>query len=284
MRISLIQAPYWLGNAGIPLAAGPTRIVEAGAAEALREAGHDIELVAVEKDDGEGEDVYRNEIEGSFAVMWLVAERVREAVERDSFPLVLATNCFNTVGIVAGSRSDIGVVWFDSHADFSTTELSLSGFLDGMGLSILTGAGCDALRETVPGYRAVPEENVVLVGVRDAWDHELERLESSEISVVPPAEVGSGLEARLDAVRERVADIHLHLDLDVLDRSEGMANLYATEGGPSASEVAAAIQAIGERFRICSAAMTAYDPSADVEGKVPPVAVRLLVDIAEAAA
>ena len=124
MRISLIQAPYWLGTAAVPLAAGPTRIVEAGAAEALREAGHDVELVALETDAGESEDVYWNEIESSFAVMRLVAERVREAVGAGSLPVVLATNCFNSVGIVAGTQSDLGVVWFDAHADFSTTELS----------------------------------------------------------------------------------------------------------------------------------------------------------------
>jgi arginase len=283
VKISLIQAPYWLGNAESPLAAGPTRIVEAGAAEALREAGHDVELVSVERDEQESDDVYWNEIESSFVVVGLVAERVREAVERGSFPVVLATNCFNTVGIVAGGPPDVGVVWFDAHADFSTTELSPSGFLDGMGLSMLTGACWDTLRESVPGYRAVPEENVILVGMRDGWDHEQERLERSGISVVPPDEIGGGLDPALDALRERVADVHLHLDLDVLDRSEGPVNHYATRGGPSAAEVAAAIQAIGHRFRLRSAAMTAYVPTADTEGRVPPVAVRLLGEIATAA-
>ncbi len=284
MRISLIRAPYWLGNAEVPLAAGPTRIVEAGAAEALREAGHEVELVAVERPAEESDDVYWNEIESSFVVMRLVADRVRDAVEHDSLPVVLATNCFNTVGIVAGTQSDLGVVWFDAHADFSTTELSPSGFLDGMGLSMLTGTSWDTLRESVPGYRAVPEENVALVGMRDGWDHELERLERSGISVVPPEEIGDGLDATLDGLRDRVADIHLHLDLDVLDRSEGFVNHYATESGPSAAEVAAAIRAIGARFRIRSAAVTAYIPTADPEGRVPPVAVRLLVEIATAAA
>ena len=158
MRISLIQAPYWLGNPELPMAAGPTRIVEAGAAEALREAGNDVELASVEAAELDSDDgYYFNEIKGSFAVVGLVAERVREAVERGSFPVVLATNCLNTVGIVAGGSTDVGVVWFDAHADFSSTETTPSGFLDGQGLSILTGTGWDALRQTIPGYRTVPE-------------------------------------------------------------------------------------------------------------------------------
>jgi arginase len=283
VKISLIQVPYWLGNADDPLAAGPTRIVAAGAVEALREAGHDVELVAVERDEQASDDVYWNEIESSFVVVGLVSERVREAVERGSFPVVLATNCFNTVGIVAGSPSDLGVVWFDAHADFSTTELSPSGFLDGMGLSMLTGTCWDTLRKSVPGYRAVPEENVVLVGVRDSWNHEMERLETSGITVVPPAEIGKELGARRDALRGRGADVHRQRDPDVLDRSEGFVNHYSTQGGPSAADVAAAIQAIGERFRIRSAALTAYVPTADPEGRVPPIAVHLLGRIADAA-
>ena len=282
MRIALIQAPYALGRADIEVARGPLRIVEAGAAEALREAGHDVEVETVEAVEGDEGD-YWNEIEGSFAVVRGVARQVQEAIERGSFPVVLAGNCLNSVGVVAGASSDLGVVWFDAHGDFSTTEKSLSGFLDGMGLSILTGTGWDALRETVPGYRAVAEENVVHVGMRDAWDHELERLEESGIAVVAPAEIGAGLDARLDALRERVAEVYLHLDLDVLDRSEGMVNIYAAEGGPSAADVAAAIEAIGERFRIRAAALTAYDPGADPEGRVPPTAVQLLVRIVEAA-
>ena len=268
---------------GIEVATGPIRILEAGAAEALRAAGHDVEVETVEVVEGDEED-YWNEIEGSFAVVRGVAGRVHGAIGRGSFPVVLAGNCLNSVGVVAGTSSDLGVVWFDAHGDFSTTEKSLSGFLDGMGLSILTGTGWEALRETVPGYRAVPEENVVHVGMRDAWDHEESGSSNqrSRSSRRPRSETGSHV--RLDALRERVADVYLHLDLDVLDRSEGMVNIYAAEGGPSAADVSAAIQAIGDRFRIRAAAITAYDPGADPEGRVPPTAVRLLVGIVDAAA
>ena len=283
MEIALIQAPYWLGNPELPMAAGPTRIVEAGAAEALRAAGHGVELVSVETDRDRGERGYSNEIKDSFEVMGLVAAEVRAAVERGALPVVLATNCFNTVGIVAGGGADVGVVWFDAHGDFSTTDSTLSGFLDGVGLSMLTGTGWKALCETIPGYRAVPEERVVHVGARDTDDDEEERFAKSAISVVRPDEIDEGLAAALDALRERIADVHVHLDLDVLDRSEGMVNRYAAEGGPSQDPVADAIHAIGKRFRIRSAALTAYDPSADAEGRVPPIAVRLLGDIAAAA-
>jgi arginase family enzyme len=129
----------------------------------------------------------------------------------------------------------------------------------------------------------VPEERIVHVGARDTDDDEEERFAKSSISVVRPDEIEDGLAAALDALRERTAEVHIHLDLDVLDRSEGMVNRYAAEGGPSQDTVAGAIHAIGKRFRIRSAALTAYDPSADAEGRIPPIAVRLLGEIAAAA-
>ncbi len=61
MRVSLIQAPYHLGRAGVDVAAGPIKILEAGAAEALREAGHDVEVEAVlAREERDGDDVYWN--------------------------------------------------------------------------------------------------------------------------------------------------------------------------------------------------------------------------------
>jgi arginase len=282
--VTLVQAPFFHGRPDLPYAQGPAKILEGGAAEALRRAGHHVEVVTVENGEPADGDPYPNEAGSSFEVVRGVAGRVHEAVERGSFPVALATNCLNSVGIVAGLRADVGVVWFDAHPDFSTPETSVHGFLDGMGLAILTGSGWEALRATVPGYRAVPEEHAVLVGARSADDDEEKRLAVSRVARVASEDIGPGLEAALDALRERVSDVYLHLDLDVLDRSVATVNIYAADGGPSHDEVAAAIRAIGKRFRIRAAALTAYDPSVDPDGRVPPLAVRFLEEIVAAAA
>ena len=55
-------------------------------------------------------------------------------------------------------------MWFDAHADFDTPDDNLSGFTDAMGLAILTGSGWRALRETIPGFRALAEGRVLLAG------------------------------------------------------------------------------------------------------------------------
>ena len=92
---------------------------------------------------------------------------MRETVEEGRFPLVLAVNCFTSLGTVAGLGRDVGVVWFDAHGDFNTPDTTTSGFLDGMGLAMLLGDGWRELRQTVEGLRPVPAEHALLVGARD---------------------------------------------------------------------------------------------------------------------
>ena len=93
-------------------------------------------------------DAGSNEIAASFAVSRLVAARVAESVGQGALPLVLAGNC-NTaaLGVLGGlAPAEVGMVWFDAHADFNTADTTASGFFAGMALAISrpapAGAGC----------------------------------------------------------------------------------------------------------------------------------------------
>jgi arginase len=189
-----------------------------------------------------------------------LAAAVREAKERGAFPFVLAGNCVSALGTTAGVGPEgLGVVWFDAHADFDTPDDNLSGFTDVMGLSILTGTGWKALRETIPGFAPIPEERVVLAAVRDLEPYQRERVEASSLRVVPGRM--DGFEAALDALD--VERVYLHFDLDAVDAGEARANEYAAPGGPSSDALLAAIDLVFKRFRVEAAALTAYDPGVD---------------------
>jgi arginase len=275
MRISLVTAPYYLGHEGVSVGAGPDRLLDEGAVEALEDAGHEVDVVRVVPQAGS-----TNEIGASFEIVRRVSDAVSRAVEDGAFPIVLSGNCLSSIGIVAGLGRDVGIVWLDAHADFNTPESSLSGFADGMGLAVLTGTSWDALRETVPGYRIVPAENVVLVGIRDVDDGEQGRLDGSPLQVVEPGRAVDAIGPALDSLRGRVEDAYLHVDLDVLDPSEGRANEYAAPGGLSADAVEQVVSAVTTRLTLRAAALTAYDPAADADGRIPPIANRLLTRIA----
>ena len=256
MELVTVTVPYHLGREGVVLGAGPPVLADAIGARSI----------AVER-----LDPAYNEIYASFDVIRQLAAAVQQKVEAERFPLVLAGNCSSALGTVAGLGRDVGVIWFDGHADFHTPDSTPTGFLDGMALAALTGAAWEQLRRTIPGHRPVPEAHVVLVGARDVDPTERERLERSEITRCDAAD----LEDALLALQERVNAVYVHVDLDVLDPAEARANDWATEGGPSADELHAAVEAVVRRFAVPAAAFTAYDPRSDRDGRVPAVAASL---------
>ncbi|HEX8647852.1 MAG TPA: arginase family protein [Thermoleophilaceae bacterium] len=257
----LICAPYDDGRLDWRMGAGARLIAsEAGpAAEAIDDVDPD-----------------RPPIGRAFDLAARLSAHVREARERGDHPVVLAGNCNSALGTASGLDGRVGVVWFDAHADFDTPDDNESGFFDVMGLSILTGTGWRALRETIPSFRPVREEDVVLAAVRDLEPYQRERLERSAITVVPGRVEAGPFEAAVDALAGRVDSVYLHIDLDAVDPSDGRANQYAAPGGPPAADLLARVELVRERLPVGATALTAYDPEADPERRVLALALELL--------
>jgi arginase len=254
----LIQVPYYLGREHASLSMGPAKLAEAIGGETVVVEPPEPSLVP-------------NEIAASFEVIRAVSSAVRAAVQEGRVPLVLAVNCFTSLGTVAGLGRDVGVVWFDAHGDFHSPDSTRSGFLDGMGLAMLLGESWLELRRTIEGLQPVPAENAVLVGARDIDPIEVDRLAASPLR---RADVES-LDGALDELAERVDAVYVHIDLDVIDASVARANALSVEGGPDVEELEQALESVSDRFEIAAAALTAYDPSADRESRVPSIAASL---------
>jgi arginase len=252
----LIQVPYHLGREGEVIGAGPGPLAAA--------IGGDTLVV-------ERGAPFRNEVGAAFDVIRALTTAVREAVAAGRFPLVLAGNCSSALGTVAGLDRDVGVVWFDAHADFHTPDTTPTGFFDGFPLALLTGEGWTELRNGIEGVRAVPEEHIVLAGARDIDPTEEPHLDESAITRADP----ETLEQALDELAGRVDAVYVHVDLDVLDAAVAKASAWAVEGGFTAAQLEQALDSVAARFEIPAAALTAYDPLVDPEGRVPPIAARL---------
>ena len=152
--VRLIQVPWYLGREHPDLSRGPGVLAEAIGGDSVVVPGPEPRPVP-------------NEVADSFDVIRSVRFAVSEAVQDGRFPLVLAVNCFTSLGTVAGVGRDVGVVWFDAHGDFHTPDSTITGFLDGMGLAMLLGEGWNEMRATIEGLRPVPAENALLVSARD---------------------------------------------------------------------------------------------------------------------
>lgn len=260
------------------MGAGPLRLVgDPSISDELRAQGWDLQLETIETPDPNDPEIVRI-AEGDRRL----ARRVRAAHEGGAFPLVLAGNCNSCLGTVAG-LGPVGVVWFDAHADFDTPDRSL-GFFDGMGLAILTGNGWELLRQTIPGFMPVDERDVVLVGVRDLEEHQRAPLGASAMRILPgPSFDSTGFLHALDELRQRASRTYLHIDLDVLDTSEGRANRFAAAGGLSAQQLEWAVEMVFRRSAVAAAALTAYDPGLDEDGRMARAASRVIATVARSA-
>jgi arginase len=243
-------------------------------------AGDDLTVDHVEVEDG-----FPLEVGTSFAVARQIEDSVRRAASSGAFPLVLAGNCLSCVGTLGGlGAPPPAIIWLDAHGDFNTPETTVSGFLDGMALATAVGRCWGNLKGTVPGFRPVSEDQVVLVGARDFDPDERSLLGSSGVHLAEPGCIRSRgarmeLESPLAGIRALTGRAYLHIDLDVLDVAEARVNQFSCPGGLTLAELLEIVVLVRERFALAAAAITAYDPECDQDGKAVQAALAVIREL-----
>lgn len=285
MPVDLITVPYDTARGGKRMGAGPEHFLEHGAAKRLRAVAGRVRETAVRADRH-----FPAEIHTAFELARGIAVAVRAARGHDALPLVLAGNCMASLGVLGGVGTEgLGIVWLDAHGDLHTPETTTSGMLDGMALATATGRCWTTLAATVDGFAPVPDDQVVLVGGNALDAAELRLLEGSSMLHASPAQVrghepGKPLAELLDALAGRVRRVYLHVDLDVHDPSAGRANEFWAPAGLTADEVRGVVREVAARIPIAAAAITAYDPELDADGRMLETGLVLMETIAELAA
>ena len=281
MDITLIPVPYDTARHGERMGAGPGHLLRSGAVDRLAEAGHCVHVEEVLLDDRR----MPAEIAAAFELQRGVAAAVQRAASSNSFPIVLSGNCnMAALGMLAGlAKHDIGVCWLDAHGDFNTPETTVGGFLDGMALAMATGRCWREMLAGLTSFTPVAEENVLLLGARDLDRLEASLLAESGVHVISPSDVGKRAPQAIERLCQRVGDVYLHIDLDVLDpTAHGRANQFAVGDGLTVDDVTSLIDLLAAHCRLRGAALTAYDPTCDIDGRVCRTALGLLTVLADA--
>ena len=260
--ISLIQLPYDSGRFGERMGRGPIALLDSGLAEHLRSVGNEVDVASVRLSEG-----LHSETNALVELQGLAVPLIRDAIERQARPIILSGNC-GTAALSAMAALDprsTGIIWFDAHADFNTPETSPSGFLDGMGLAILTGRCWRRLAERFESFQPVLDSQVIQIGVREKDPPEVQLLQESGIKQIPTV----ALAELPDVLRQLGPNtVYVHVDLDVIDTSEGRANGWACGGGLSLNQLRDALELIGCRASIVAGAVTCYDPAVDADGRI----------------
>ena len=283
--VTLIGVPYHLGQRAISMGRGPVVLLADEMLPArLRAAGLDVEVAWVDADEPAAHEPF---VPGDQMARHLVHNRaiarlVAEVRASGRAPIVASGNCNSSIGVVSGlAEPSLGVVWLDAHADAETPEHSADGLFDGMAVSVLAGRCWRAWREQIPGYRAIPEERMVMVGQHDrhaeaGWPHE--NLAPLGRVVDPPVIAEHGFEpALVDALDDlacRTELVYLHVDTDVIDAAVARSSLYTATGGLTPAQATRAIELVNERFDVLATTFSAYDP--DVDARMLEIVPRLV--------
>ncbi len=267
VNLQLIQIPYDSGHESLRTGRGPDFFIERGVEQILRDGGHQTtsRRLVSQLD-------FIADIEATFELNGVLAREVQRSITNGMFPFVLAGACHCSVGVLGGiGQESVGMIWFDAHGDFNTPETTLSGLLDGMGLAMATGRCWKAMLKHVPGFVPIPEEHVIHVGGRDYDVEEEINLRHSGIRLVEPDNVDTmqkDFAAALEELSKHVKRVYIHMDLDVLDLGEALANHADSPGGVPLGFVLSAIRMIKSRFEVCAGAIGSFDPDFDRDDKV----------------
>ncbi|HZC78238.1 MAG TPA: arginase, partial [Ktedonobacterales bacterium] len=174
MHISLIGVPMDLGADRRGVDMGPSAIRYADLTEKLQALGHDVDnldsIPVAEPETREPGDPRLKYLEQIVPAIKALAERVEERLAAGSLPIVLGGDHSIALGSISGAaraRGQIGVIWFDAHADFNTSETSPSGNIHGMILAALCGFGDPRLVHAAGAGPQLDAARVVIVGARD---------------------------------------------------------------------------------------------------------------------
>ena len=187
---------------------------------------------------------------------------VSESVRRGERPVSVAGDCCAAIPVLAGLQGNglhPVVVWLDAHGDFNTTATTITGFLGGMPLAMMSGRGDQTLMQT-SGAHLLLDDDIILADARDLDPMERALLKGSGIHHV------QSMTEVLDAIPPH-RPVYVHLDFDILQPGDAPAMRYSVEGGPSLAELVSLGRALHQTNRIAAVSATTWDLDADRDGR-----------------
>ena len=144
-KITAIGVPMWLGQSEYGTQFGPSAIRSAGLRESLQLLGNDV--IDVGNLDFSSNPLHNcvqadkcniKKLEAVREISEQIAVKVSEICWSRRFPLILGGDHSIAIGTIAGISKhykNLGVIWYDAHADSNTVRTFPSGNIQGMPLA-----------------------------------------------------------------------------------------------------------------------------------------------------
>ena len=276
-RIGVIGIPYNTGSKGLNVEKGAEALRNAGIVDALRRFSEvvdfgDLSVNLPAPDCSDPKLLNPDQVE---ILCRALADKVKAILDAGCLPFIVGGDDSALMGVIEGLRRSlgpkIGMVYMDAHGDFNTPETTPSGIIGGMDVAIVAGRGPKKLAAMFGHSPLLPEENIVLYGVRDIDPLEAKALAESKVRVYTREKIKSqGAEKTAEEIlrylESKCGCLYLHVDLDALDPSVFSAQGLPVPDGLSKEEFQSTLKVLATSGKLCGVALMVFDAAKDADG------------------
>ena len=291
--IHVIGVPLDLGAGRRGVDMGPSAVRIAGVRERLGRLGYrvtDTGDVAVPipetADSGDPQAHYLPQIA---EVATELADRVTVAMRAGAHPLVLGGDHSLSIGSIAGAARwarendvEVGLLWFDAHADMNTPDTTPSGNIHGMPLATSLGYGPPELTEIAGFSPKVRWDRTVLIGARDVDRGERALIREAGIRTFTMREIDEDgivpvLEEALAIVSEGTAGFLVSWDMDFVDPNFAPGVGTAVKGGVDYREGHLALEIVSDTDGMLAMDLVETNPILDEHNRTGRLGMELIL-------
>lgn len=218
-------------------------------------------------------------------------EKLREILSDGRMPVILGGDHSTAIGTFSGTSSyfrdqsqEIGLLWFDAHADINTDKTSESGNIHGMPLAALLGKGNSSLVDLGGFSPKLNSKYFAHVGARDVDPGEKQMINEFGIrrnfytmSDVDRYGMVHCVEKALEIVSQAPAGFAVTFDVDVIDPRFAPGSGTLVRGGITYREAHLALEMIAERGGMRSFEIVEVNPTLDSANITVELAVELIL-------
>ena len=220
-----------------------------------------------------------------------LARRVREVIEAAELPLVIGGDHAIAMGTISGVAAhyhlrpepqQIGLLWFDAHADMNTPETTPSGNIHGMPLAALLGYGAPELTGIAGFSPKLDPRFCAHIGAREVDAGERELIRRLGLRFITMREIDErGMSACVDeaiSIASRApAGYHVTFDVDSLDPADAPGSGTTVRGGLTYREAQLAMEKIAEAGGMISLEIVEINTTLDINNRTADLGVELVL-------
>lgn len=206
-----------------------------------------------------------------------IIQALRDILASEELPIILggdhaiAIATFSALAQHYRDRGeDLGLIWFDAHADINTPETSPSGNIHGMPLAAILGRGHEALVGLAGFSPKLNPEYLAHIGARDVDDGERTQIESLSLrdnfftmSDIDSRGMRACVEDAIAIASKAPGGYAVTFDIDMLDPNFAPGSGTLVRGGATYREAHLALEIIAEHGGMRSFEIVEVNPLLD---------------------